>query len=68
MIKKSLAKVRHISANNHMFGRAIVNKLPESIFENFEISISSFSKIMKVIYLKSHPIQNFDYWLITSNQ
>ena len=27
-----------ISTSNHMFGRAIWDKLPERIFENFEIA------------------------------
>ena len=27
-----------ISTSNHMFGRAIWDKLPECIFENFEIA------------------------------
>ena len=29
---------RVISTSNHMFGRAIWDKLPECIFENFEIA------------------------------
>ena len=53
-----------------MFGRVIWDKLPECIFENFEIVIVLlvFSKIARVIYLKKHPNQTCDYWLITPNQ
>ena len=42
-----------------MFGRTIWDKLPECIFENFEIAhsetiaVSKFSKTTKVIYPKS---------------
>ena len=43
-----------------MFGRAFWEKLPECIFENFEIArvkreISTFSKITNVIYPKNRP-------------
>ena len=31
-------------------------------------SISKFSKITRVIYLKNLPNQKYDYWLITLNQ
>ena len=54
------------STSNHMLGRAIWDKLPWYIFENFEIS--KFSKIMRVIYAKNCPNQICDYWLITPNQ
>ena len=47
-----------------MFGRAIWDKLPECIFENFENS----SKIKRVVYPKNCPNQTCDYWLITQNQ
>ena len=41
-----------------MLGRAIWDKLPEYIFENFEIAL-----------VKQQRFQNFgDYWLITPNQ
>ena len=46
-----------------MFGRAIWDKLPECIFENFEIL-----KITKVIYPKNRPDQTCDYCLITTKQ
>ena len=55
-----------ISPRNHIFGRAIWNKLPECIFENFEIS--NFSKIARMIYLKNRPNQACDYWFITPKQ
>ena len=42
-----------ISNSNHMPERAIWDKLPERIFENFEIS--NFSKITKVTYPKNRP-------------
>ena len=57
-----------------MFGRAIWDKLPESIFENFEIApsntwaISKFSKIARVIYTKNRSQQTLSHWLITRNQ
>ena len=57
-----------ICTSNHMFGRAIWDKLHERIFENFEIAISKFSKITRVIYPENHPYQTSDYWLITPNQ
>ena len=52
-----------ISTSNHMFGRAICDKLPKCIFENFEIArvkrrvISKFSKIPRVIYPRNLPNQ-----------
>ena len=55
-----------ISPRNHIFGRAIRNKLPECIFENFKIS--NFSKIASVIYFKNRPNQPCDYWFITPKQ
>ena len=55
-----------ISTSNHMFGRAIWDKLPECMFENFEIS--KFSKITRLIYPKNHLNQTRDYWLITPTQ
>ena len=33
-----------ISISNHMFGRAISNKLPERIFENFKIARVKWGK------------------------
>ena len=58
--------------SNHVSGRAFWDKLPECIFENFEISktraISKFLKITRVIYLKNCPNQPCSYWLITQNQ
>ena len=63
-----------ISTSNHMLGRTKWYKLPECIFENFENcpsktrAISKFSKIARVIYLKSFPKQTSDYWLIKPNQ
>ena len=58
-----------ICTSNHMFGRAIWNKLPDCIFENFEISNSEkCSKITRVTYLQNHPHQTCGYWLITPNQ
>ena len=32
------------------------------------MAISKFSKIMMIIYVKNHPNQTCDYWLITPNQ
>ena len=46
-----------------MFGRAVWDKLPECIFENFEVL-----KITSVIYPKNCPTQIYGYWLITQNQ
>ena len=45
-----------------MFQRAIWDKLPECIFENFEIAQVIFK------FLKNRPKQTCDYWLITPNQ
>ena len=70
-IKKMGKFTSLISTGNHMLGRAIWNKLPGCIFENFEIenfAISKFSKIMRVIYPKNCLSQTCDYWLITQNQ
>ena len=59
-----------ISTGNHMFGRAIWNKLAEWIFESFEITrvktraISKFSKITRVIFPKNRANQTCDYWLM----
>ena len=57
---------RIIRPRNHIFGSAIWNKLPECIFENFEIS--NFSKIVRVISLKNRSNQACDYWFITPKQ
>ena len=46
-----------------MFGRAIWDKLPNCISENFEIF-----KNHEGIYPKNHPNQTCGYWLITPNQ
>ena len=54
---------KSISTSNHMFGRAIWDKLPKWIFENFEIS--KISKMARVIYTKNCPNQTCDYWLMT---
>ena len=57
-----------------MFGRAIWAKLPECIFENFEIArvkrgkFQNFQKSRGVIYPQNRPNQTWDYWLITLNQ
>ena len=59
-----------------MFGRAICDKLPEFIFENFEIArvkskareISKFPKIKGAIYPQICSNQTCDYSLITPNQ
>ena len=53
-----------------MLGRAIWDKLPESIFENFEIAqvkqgkVQNFQKSRP----KNRPNQTCNYWLITQNQ
>ena len=52
-----------ICTSNHMFGRAIWDKLPKCIFKNLEIL--QFSKILIVIYPKNHTNQKCGYWLIT---
>ena len=57
-----------------MFWRAIWDKLPECIFENFEVvrvkrgQFQSFQKITRMIYPKNRPNQTCGYWLITPNQ
>ena len=55
-----------ISTSNHMFGRAIWDKLPECISENFEFS--KCSEITRVICSSNCPNQTCGYLLITSNQ
>ena len=62
-----------VCSSNHMQWRAIWDKLPECIFENFEIDPVKqgqfqFSKITRVIYPKNRLNQTRDYWLITLNQ
>ena len=49
--------------SNHMFGRAIWDKLPQWIFENFKIARvkRGFSKITRVIYSKNRLNQTFGY-------
>ena len=49
-----------------IFGRVLCDKLPECIFENFEIS--KFSKITRVIYIQNCPKQTSDDWLIKPNK
>ena len=64
---------RLISASNHMFGRANWDKLPECIFENFEIArvkqgqFPVFQNHEGDLSQKS-PSQTYDYRLITVNQ
>ena len=51
-----------------------MGKMPECIFENFEIApiktrtISKVSKITRVIYPRNCPNQKCDDWLITPYQ
>ena len=58
------------SNSNHMFGRAIWDKLPKCIFENFWNSlsktraISKFSNITRVICPKNCPYQT---WLLVNH-
>ena len=64
---------KSISTSNHMFGRAIWDKLSKCIFENFGIArvksktrtISNFSKIMRVIYCKN--CLNQTLWLLVNH-
>ena len=53
-----------------MFGRVIWDKLPECIFENFEIARVKQGQFQnhEVIYPKNCPNQRSEYWLITPNQ
>ena len=44
-----------IYTSTHMFGRAIKDKFPLCIFENFEIS--KFSEMTRVIYAQNHRNQ-----------
>ena len=62
---------KEISTSNHMLGRAILNKLPECIFENFEIARvkrGHFQVFRSHEYPKNCPKQTCAYWLITPNQ
>ena len=65
---------KSISTSNHMFGRAIWDKLPKCIVENFEIAwvkqgqLQNFKKITSMIYSKSCLNQLCDYWLNTPKQ
>ena len=54
-----------IFTSNHMFGRAIWDKLPKCIFKNVENL--KFSNISRVIYRKYFPNQKCGYWSITTN-
>ena len=62
-----------ISTGNHMFGRAIWDKLPKCVFENFEIArvkrgqFQNFQKSRGWFIPKTAQTKR-DYWLITSNQ
>ena len=47
-----------------MFGRAIYDKLPESIFENYQKIFKNHEDDLS----KNCPNQICDYWLITHNQ
>ena len=50
-----------IAVSNHIFGRAIWDKSPERIFENFEFFKNHEGG------LPNHPNQTCSYWLITPN-
>ena len=58
----------YVSTSNHMFQRAIWDKLPECIFENFEIAqLSNLRKTPKKLGYKSkcpvcHLKQKFDIY------
>ena len=54
--------LQHVNATNHMFGRAIWDKL------SITRVISKFSEITRVIYPKNSLNQTCDHWLITQNQ
>ena len=75
--KMFFLKCSKIGTSNHMFGRAIWNKLSDYIFENFEFgincpsktrAISKFSKNGSLIYPNYRPNKTCSYWLITPNQ
>ena len=65
-------KVINISISNHMFGRAIWDKLSECIFGNFEISLvllgqnfqksrgSFIPKIARIAYLVTYLVTYLD--------
>ena len=44
-----------ISTSNHMFGRAIWDKLSECIFENFEIARVKREKVFSSVKTKANP-------------
>ena len=59
-----------ISTSNHMFGRAIWDKLHEHTFGNFEIAQvkgRQFDNFQKLQRLKNRLNQACDYWLMTPN-
>ena len=73
-ILKQTCSFLMICSSNHMFGRAIWNKLPGCSFGNLKIApvkrgqFSKCSKIASLIYPKNCPSQTSDYWLITQSQ
>ena len=64
---------KSISASNHMFGRAIWDKLPKCIFENSEtalvkrVQFQNFQK-SRGWFIPKIARTKCDYWLITSSQ
>ena len=58
----SQVRILFICISNHMFRKAIWNKLPERIFENFEIAR------MKKGQFQNCSNRTGGYWLITPNQ
>ena len=62
-----------VCASNHMFGKAIWDKLPKGILKILKFppkkrEIAKLLKFIRVIYAKNHPNQTCDYCLITLNQ
>ena len=58
-------EVSLIRTSNHMFGRAIWDKLPKCIFENFEIARVKRGKNTSMIHPKNWPNQTCGYRLVT---
>ena len=56
-----------------MFGKEIWDKLPESVFDNFDIARVKQGQNFKILknhkgYSKNRPNQTYGYWLIRPNQ
>ena len=74
LVKKVFQFNTEINTSNHVFGRAIWDKLPKCTFENFEIAqvkrghFQNFQNSRGWFIPNIRPNQTSDYWLITPSQ